>query len=108
MATDTTLKSKLTGTRVTSVSTTISSEEKQQREPPAGAKILSKTVRTETEKIENGYIISKSFDIRYKLKGESGSEYAYYTKKWYSKEDPLTITLDDKTLADEFTDDETD
>jgi hypothetical protein len=86
--------------KLRSTSTTVTDKVKEKREPPAGAKIISKTVRTETEEIENGWLISKNFDISYEYKGEK--EWAYYSKKWYSKTDPLTIKLNDEALADEF------
>ena len=66
-----------------------------------GAKILHKSVNTSTEQIENGYLITKSYDIKYQdAKGQS--DYAYYTKKWYSKEDPLEIKIKDSALAEAF------
>lgn len=108
MATSSKLKEAKTAfadkTRVTSSSTTITTEEKKNKEVPVGAKILRKTVRVETEKIENGWLISKNFDVKYTMgKDDKGnSDYAYYTKKYYSKEDPLEIKLTDASLADEF------
>jgi hypothetical protein len=83
--------------RVTSVATT---EESKKKEVPKGAIITSKTVRTETEQIENGWITSKNYDISYTLKGSNG--YAYYSKKWFTKEDPLEIKVTDKSVADAF------
>lgn len=77
-----------------------STEEKKQGVPP-GATIISKSVNTTTEEIENGFLITKSYDIKYQNK-KGDSEYAYYTKKWYSKEDPLEIKLKDTSLAEEF------
>ena len=87
--------------RTSSVSTT---EEIKKKEVPKGAIITSKTVRTETEQIENGWILSKNYDISYKLKGDDNHGYAYYTKKWFTKDDPLEVKLTDKSLADEFDD----
>jgi hypothetical protein len=84
--------------RTTSVSMTTNI--KEDKEPPAGAKILSKSVTTSTEQIENGWLISKNFDISYEIKGDK--RWTYYSKKWYSKTDPLDIKLTDKSLADEF------
>lgn len=88
----------------TSTSFRTSTEQKVDSKPPAGAKIIEQTIRTETEEIENGYIISKTWDGRYKEPG-SKDDYGrsfYYTKKWYSKEDPLTITLNNKSLGEAF------
>lgn len=69
---------------------------------PKGATILSKDTRIETEEIENGYLIIRTEDIRWKMKEEDSSEYSYITKKYYSKDDPLTVTTKDKALADLF------
>jgi len=70
--------------------------------PPKGAEIISRSVRVETEQIENGWLISKYYDGRYKTKGDDSTQYFNYCKKWYSEEDPLSIELTDKTLADAF------
>lgn len=98
------LKEAKTSARMTSSSTTLTTEVKENKEPPAGAKILTKTVRTETEQIENGWLISKNFDISYEIKGDK--RWTYYHKKWYSKDNPLEIKLTDASLADEFSADE--
>lgn len=92
------------GLAVRSTSTTMTTRVKENKSIPKGAKIIDKTVRTETEEIENGYLISKNFDITYEKDGNRG--YSYYTKKWFSKTDPLEIKLTDKSLADEFSVDE--
>ncbi len=83
-----------------STTTTSTTETKKHESVPKGAKIINKTVRTETEEIENGWLISKNFDVTYEEKGER--HYAYFSKKWYSKVDPLTITVNDKSLSDAF------
>lgn len=87
-----------------STTTTSSLTEEKKKEVPAGATIISRTVRTETEEIENGYLISKNYDVAYEEgKGDKKERgYCYYTKKWYTKEDPLTIKINDKALAEEF------
>lgn len=72
--------------------------------PPEGSTITQKSVSTSTEEIENGYLITKSVDGRYKTKGSTDSNYFHYNQKWYSKTDPLTIKVDDKSLADAFDD----
>lgn len=85
-------------------STTLTTKIKEQKEPPAGSKIIEETVRIETEEIENGWLISKHFEGRFIPKG-SDSDYGSwynYTKRWYSKTDPLTVKVNDKELADEF------
>lgn len=67
---------------------------------PKGAKIISKEVRFAVEEIENGYIIRKSYDIKWKKDGD-GTIYDYITKSWYSKENPISID-EDLALADKF------
>lgn len=86
----------------TSTSTTVSSETRKSKEPPAGAKIISESVRTETEEIENGWILTKNYDVSYMLGKEKN--WTYYTKKWFSKTNPITVTVNvnDKALADQF------
>lgn len=76
--------------------------------PPEGAKITRQNVSTSTEQIENGWLITKNFDGKYTIKGEKDDygHYYNYSKKWYSKDDPLTVTLNDKTLSDAFNEDE--
>jgi hypothetical protein len=88
---------------MTSTTSTSVNQEKDNR-PPAGAKIVEKSVRTETEEIENGYLTTKSYSGRYITKGSSDTygNYYNYSKKWYTKEDPLTITINDKSLAEAF------
>lgn len=73
---------------------------------PKGAKILGKDVSTGVEEIENGFIITKRTEIKFSYKPPDSSErieYSCQTKKWFSKEDPLTINISDKNLADAFT-----
>lgn len=87
--------------------TTTSIREEKENKPPEGAKIIEQTVRTETEQIENGWLIIKSWDGRYKNKDDEDKygNWFNYSKKWFSKEDPLTITLNDQSLADAFEED---
>lgn len=87
---------------MTSSSTTMTNRIKEQKKVPAGAEIISKTVRVETEEIENGWLITKNIDVTFKVKGSTYNDYAYYTKKYYSEKEPLEIKLTDKSLADEF------
>jgi hypothetical protein len=77
---------------------------KESNKVPKGAKILKKEKTVTIEEIENGFIVSSNFDIRYKLPDSEHTEYAYYTKKWYSKENPVEINVssEDKSLADAF------
>lgn len=87
-------------------STTVTTVEQKNKKPPKGAIIIEKTVRTETEQIENGWLVVKYYDGRYKIKDSEDSYGTWfnYSQKWYSKEDPLEINLKDKSLADAFDD----
>lgn len=69
---------------------------------PSGAQILSTNTTTDVEQIENGYLITKRTETKWKAKGADYSDWTYDTKKWYSKTDPLTINVKDKALADAF------
>ena len=67
---------------------------------PAKAKVLSKDVSLTVEEIENGFLISKSTEIKYQTDGRT--DYSYQTKKWYSDSNPLEIDeskFKDKSLA---------
>lgn len=76
---------------------------------PDGATILRKSVNTSVEEIENGFITTKSWDIKYEIKKEgeddTRTDYVYFSKKWYTKEDPLVLKVTNKSLADAFTED---
>ena len=100
------MESKLKEVKNRTVSTTVTDKVVENKKIPAGATIVSKTIRTETEKIENGWLISKNFDITYKEPGAECNSYSYYTKKWYSKTEPLEVKIGDKSLAEEFLEDE--
>lgn len=94
------LKEAKTGLKVTSV--TMTNEVKKQTKVPDGATIISETIRTEVRKIENGYIICKNIDTKYKEKGKEYNDYAYITKEWYTEDEPLDIDLTNTALADKF------
>lgn len=66
---------------------------------PEGATVIKKDVRVEVQEIENGFIVKKTFDIKYSLNGSN--DYLYYCKKVYSKTNPVQIK-EDKMLADYF------
>ena len=66
---------------------------------PAGAVVTKESVNVSVEEIENGFIVTKSFEINYTLKGRT--DYMYYSKKAYFKENPIQIK-EDKMLASYF------
>ncbi len=72
---------------------------------PKGATIIKKDVSITVEEIENGFLIKKSFDIKYSLGESNDTSYEYITKKWYSEDNPLSIEVDEDeglSLADKF------
>jgi len=86
-----------------SYTTGFSSREEKSQKPPKGAKIEEQTIRTETEEIENGWILSKNYDGRWK-DDKGDTHYFYYSEKYYSKENPIEVKVKDKALADKFED----
>lgn len=87
-----------------SSSQTVSTEIKTDKRPPKGAKILNKTIRTEVEEIDNGWLTSKNFDVTWEDdKGER--QYSYYSDKHFSAQDPVKLVFNDKALADSFQED---
>ena len=80
----------------------ISLEGKKNFQLPEGASIISKTENISVKEIENGFVLRKSYDITYKIGDDNN--YEYFTKEWYSKENPLKITMpkEEKSLADKL------
>jgi len=81
--------------------TSITKESSSGNKIPEGAEILSKETSIRVRKIENGYIIVKTSDVKYQ-ESEGNTNWAYITKEFYSKTDPLEIKLKNESLADEF------
>lgn len=75
---------------------------KQEYNLPKGATLIKKDVAISVEEIENGFIVTKNFDIKYSL-GDDTS-YDYFTKKWFSPDNPVKIDefKDSKSLAEAF------
>lgn len=70
---------------------------------PKGAKILSKDVSVTVEEIENGFLVSKSTEVKYEH--EKRTDWSHNTKKYFAKENPLELDMEkisDKSLADNF------
>jgi len=69
---------------------------------PEGGEIIKNDKRMRVEEIENGYLICNSYEIKWR-DSEGESHYEYFDKKWYSKENPITIKQPkDVSLADYF------
>lgn len=70
---------------------------------PKGAKILSRDTSITVEEIENGFIITKSTDVKYEHNKETEME--YQMKRYFSRTNPLEVDMEkieDKYLADSF------
>ena len=88
----------------TAVNTSTRVSQEKQDMPPEGAEIVEQDIRTETEEIENGWLVTKHYSGRYKKKDSKDDYPSYfsYCKKWYSETNPITVTVTDKSLAEAF------
>lgn len=81
------------------MATDVSFEGKDKTKVPEGAEVIKKNVNITVKEIENGFIVRKNYDIKYVL-GDN-TDYLYYCKEVYTKENPIKIE-EDKMLADYF------
>jgi hypothetical protein len=78
-------------------------ESKKSFKLPEGAEVISETKRVTVREIENGFVLSMSCDLRYKRRDDEGTQYEYYTKEYFSKDNPLKITMPkEKSLAEKL------
>jgi hypothetical protein len=77
----------------------ISYEDKENKTLPKGAEIVKKRCDISIREIENGFLMRKSYDIKYTLDGQN--DYLYYTEETYYKADP-TAPKEKMMLADLF------
>jgi len=77
-------------------------EGKREFKLPEGATVIKNSHTISVREIENGFILRKSYDIKWKLGDDSN--YEYFSKEWWSKENPLKITMpkEEKSLADKL------
>ncbi len=69
---------------------------------PKGGEILNSEKRMRVEEIENGFLICTSYEIKWR-NAEGENQYEYFDKKWYSKDNPVTIDAPKGVnLADNF------
>jgi len=69
---------------------------------PEGGEIINNEKRMRVEEIENGFLICNTYEIKWR-NAEGENQYEYFDKKWYSKENPVTVkTPKDVNLADHF------
>jgi len=69
---------------------------KEKAKLPDGASIISKNTNISVEEIENGYLVCKNYDIKYK--DGDRTDYVYFCKKWFSKENPIEINIDNSEI----------
>ena len=72
---------------------------------PKGATIIQEEVSITIKEIENGFLIRKNYDIKYQVSKEKSTDYLYYTKEWYTKENPMSIdmkAISEKSLAEKM------
>lgn len=66
----------------------ITLEERKVFTLPKGGTIISKACSITAEKIKNGYLLKKSYDIQWKEQ-DGNNHYEYYTDIWYTKDNPI-------------------
>lgn len=64
---------------------------------PKGSVLLSKSLSTTIEEIENGYLICKTTEFNYQKPDRDYSDWKSFTQKYYSQTNPIKV---DKALAD--------
>lgn len=69
---------------------------------PKGAIVESKEVSVEVEEIENGFLITKKTEYKYRMKDKDYSDWKTCYKKYYNKTNPVEIETANKALADMF------
>lgn len=71
---------------------------------PEGATIIKQSENISVKEIENGFVLRKTYDIQYSPVGDSeNTKYEYFSKEWFSKENPIKITMPkEKSLADKL------
>ena len=54
-------------------------------------------------KIKNGYVLRKSYDIKWKPADSDDTQYEYYSDEWFSKDNPITVKMPkEKSLAEKL------
>lgn len=72
---------------------------------PKGATVINKTVNIEVEEIENGFLIIKRVELKYKRSDKDYSDYEYINKKYFSETNPFEeVVTQNKELANIFDD----
>lgn len=88
---------------MTEVINNIEVEEQKPFVLPEGVTIVKKTVTMSVRKIRNGYVLRKSYDIKWKMEDSDDTQYDFYVDEWYSKDNPVTVTMPkEKSLAEKL------
>lgn len=78
-------------------------EEQKEFVLPKGATLIKSTENISVRKISNGYVLRKSYDIKWKPSGSDDTQYEYYSKEWFSETNPVSIAIPkEKSLADKL------
>ena len=72
---------------------------KEENKIPSESKIIKKDIRLEVEEIENGFLLTKSAEVKY-LDKKGEIQWCYPSKKYFCKTNPLKI--EEKSLAEKF------
>lgn len=67
---------------------------------PVDAEIINKRTEIIVEEIENGFLLTKSYELEYEVDGNR--DWRNYSKKYFSEINPFDVDLEEKFLADKF------
>lgn len=69
---------------------------------PKGGTITKKNVSLSVKEIENGFLLTKSYDLEW-TDSKGNTHYEYFNKDWFSEKNPIEINMpDEKSLADKL------
>ena len=69
---------------------------------PKGATITKKSISLCVREIENGFLLTKSYDLEW-VDSKDSNHYEYFDKCWFSEKNPIEVNMpDDKSLADKL------
>ena len=78
-------------------------EEQKEFVLPKGGVIIKSTENVSVRKISNGYILRKTYDIKWKSAEGDDTQYEYYTKEWFTIDNPVSIKMPkEKSLVEKL------
>jgi hypothetical protein len=78
-------------------------EEQKEFVLPEGGILIKSSESISVRKITNGFILRKSYDIKWKPSEGDDTQYEYYTKEWYCATNPVSISMPkEKSLAEKL------